>query len=124
MLSLRWTLFDGGLRAARVELARAERMSASAAAATLSQSIRASAQRLVRLEQLAKRQLQLARDVTAAAEQTDTLSQRAFELGSASAFESVDAASKLRAAQLQVEVRSLELALVQLRQRMLYSRCP
>jgi outer membrane protein TolC len=122
--TVRWTLFDGGLRSARAEAAQAERLAAEVATATSWQTVRANAARLQRLHQLADQQLDLARDVLAAAETTDTLSQRSFELGSASAFESVDAASKLRAARIQVEVRQLELALVELRQRMLYSRCP
>lgn len=123
LANVTWSAFDGGARAARIDAAAAERASADAAADAAWQRVRADALRLARWVTLAEQRLQLARETLDTVRLTDELSRKAFELGKATALEVVDAAGKLRSAEADVEVQSVELSLVRLRQRLLSSRC-
>jgi outer membrane protein TolC len=85
--------------------------------------VRADASRLQRWVKLGDERLQLAHETLDTARLTDELARKAFELGKSTALEVVDAASKLRSAELEVEVRTVELSLVRLRRRLLSSHC-
>jgi outer membrane protein TolC len=123
LANVTWSAFDGGARAARMDAAAAERTAAEAAADAAWQRVRADASRLQRWVKLGDERLQLAHETLDTARLTDELARKAFELGKSTALEVVDAASKLRSAELEVEVRTVELSLVRLRRRLLSSHC-
>jgi outer membrane protein TolC len=121
--SLAWTVFDGGQRRANMRAAHAELTQAQAEHRARGIAAQTEYRRAQRLVIVARTNLEIATHNLDAAQRADALSRKAFELGNASALEGVDAAKRLRTAEITLALRGIELAGAQIRAHMALAQC-
>jgi len=120
--SLVWTLFDG-TRAAELDRRKAALDQVRTEYRSLALAAESEHREAVRLVDSAQRKLEIAEDDMQAAKVADNLARRSFELGTVSALEGVDAAKRLRAAEITLALREVELVYARLRARMSQAQC-
>ncbi len=121
--SLAWTVLDGGQRKANVRAAHAEMTQAQAEHRGRQIAAQTEYRRAHRLVTVARANLEIATHNLEAAQRADALSRRAFEIGNASALEGVDAAKRLRAGEITLALRGVELVDAQIRAQMALAQC-
>lgn len=121
--NLRWTVYDGGTRAAALGDARAAARSAAAQQQATAIATTRESRAAKRLVSVATANVEISRQGTEAARTVDRLARRAMELGHASALEVLDAARRLRQSETTLAVREVELAAARLRALMAGASC-
>lgn len=121
--TLRWNIFDGGIRYGNLRDARAQVLQAEA---RLEQAKRtatidvARAQRGVGVADDNRKVSETARDL---AKETDRLARLSFELGRGTSLDLVDAARRLREAEIQLALREFDVVQAKVRSQLVTSTC-
>ena len=121
--NLVWTLYDGGVRAAASARAEAERRDANAQTSAAAIALASEQREAQRLLTVAQANVEIAQESHDAALKMDQLSQKALELGTASALEVVDAARRLRASEITLAERQVEVIAATVRAQRVLSLC-
>lgn len=122
-VELAWRAWDGGLRAAELRQRRADTAAKRAFVTLESRRVTRQAALAAELVTLATESLRIAQERYDTTRTSDELARRAYELGNASALETVDTASRLRRVSIELALRDVELLDASAAQRMWWTQC-
>lgn len=121
--TLRWNIFDGGIRYGNLRDARAQVLQADARLEAAKRNATVDVARATRGVAVADDNRKVSESARDLAKETDRLARLSFELGKGTSLDLVDAARALRAAEIQLALKDFDVVQAKIRAQLVTSTC-